>query len=104
MNHAIRTGLLASGLGLASLFALSGGAPAQPRPPAAIQETMEIGDEPGRVSSEEATITDGPYACPSSDDLRLISGLRKGGSGSSGFKAMRLASGAASVLSGWSGA
>lgn len=42
--------------------------------------------------------------CPSSDDLRLISGLRKGGSGSSGFKAMRLASGAASVLSGWSGA
>lgn len=44
------------------------------------------------------------FLCPSSDDLRLISGLRKGGSGSSGFKAMRLAGGAASVLSGWSGA
>ena len=25
-------------------------------------ETMDIGDEPGRISSEEATITDGPFA------------------------------------------
>jgi lipoprotein-anchoring transpeptidase ErfK/SrfK len=27
-----------------------------------MRETMSIGDEPGRVSTEEATITDGPYA------------------------------------------
>ena len=33
--------------------------------PAAAQsatETMDVGDEPGRISSEEATITDGPFA------------------------------------------
>ena len=35
-------------------------AAAQPRPPAAMQETMDIGDEPGRVSTEEVSITDGP--------------------------------------------
>ena len=62
MNHPIRTGILAAGLGLVSLLALSGMASAQPRPPAAIQETMDIGDEPGRVSTEEVSITDGPYA------------------------------------------
>ncbi len=43
-------------------------------------------------------------SCPSSDDLRLIAGLRNGGSGSSGIEAMRPATGAASVFSGWSGA
>ena len=42
--------------------------------------------------------------CPSSDDLRRFSFLRNGGSGSSGFEAMRPAAGAASVFSGWSGA
>uniref|UniRef100_A0A9E7ZZ15 Acyl-CoA thioesterase n=1 Tax=Bosea sp. NBC_00436 TaxID=2969620 RepID=A0A9E7ZZ15_9HYPH len=36
--------------------------------------------------------------CPSSDDLRLISDLRSGGSGSSGFEVMRPATGAASVF------
>ena len=60
MNHAIRTALLATCLGLAPLLVMP--AAAQPRPPVAIQETMDIGDEPGRVSTEEATITDGPYA------------------------------------------
>jgi lipoprotein-anchoring transpeptidase ErfK/SrfK len=54
---------------LRSLFVCSLTAPllafpgaAQPRPPAALQETMDIGDEPGRVSTEEVSITEGPYA------------------------------------------
>jgi lipoprotein-anchoring transpeptidase ErfK/SrfK len=51
--------LLACGLA-APLFALPGAA--QPRPPAAMQETMDIGDEPGRVSTEEVSISEGPYA------------------------------------------
>jgi len=46
MNHGIRTVLLATSLGLAPLLVMP--AAAQPRPPAAIQETMDIGDEPGR--------------------------------------------------------
>lgn len=65
MNQIIRTalhGLLLSGLALAPVLALQGVAGAQPRPPAALQETMDIGDEPGRVSTEEVSITDGPYA------------------------------------------
>ncbi|WP_432211989.1 L,D-transpeptidase [Bosea vestrisii] len=45
-----------------SLLALTGLATAQPRPPAGLQETMDIGDEPGRVSTEEVSITEGPYA------------------------------------------
>lgn len=46
------------GLGLAADMALAqGGAPK-----AAQRETMEIGDEPGRVSSEEVSITEGPFA------------------------------------------
>ncbi len=55
-------GLIVSGLGLAPVLALPGVAAAQPRPPAALQETMDIGDEPGRVSTEEVSITEGPYA------------------------------------------
>ena len=51
--------LLACAL-FAPLLALPGAA--QPRPPAALQETMDIGDEPGRVSTEEVSITEGPYA------------------------------------------
>ncbi|CAN7263142.1 L,D-transpeptidase [Bosea sp. LjRoot90] len=50
--------LLACGLAAPLL----GVAAAQPRPPAALQETMDIGDEPGRVSTEEVSISDGPYA------------------------------------------
>ncbi|SFB68074.1 L,D-transpeptidase catalytic domain [Bosea sp. CRIB-10] len=51
--------LLACGLTF-PLLALPGAA--QPRPPAALQETMDIGDEPGRVSTEEVSISEGPYA------------------------------------------
>ncbi len=42
--------------------------------------------------------------CPSSDNLRLFSFLRNGGSGSSGFEVMRPAADAASVCAGLSGA
>ena len=34
----------------------------QPAAARAATETMDVGDEPGRISSEEATITDGPFA------------------------------------------
>ena len=34
----------------------------QPAAARSTRETMDIGDEPGRISSEEATITDGPFA------------------------------------------
>ena len=34
----------------------------QPAAARSTTETMDIGDEPGRISSEEATITDGPFA------------------------------------------
>jgi lipoprotein-anchoring transpeptidase ErfK/SrfK len=54
--------LFAAGLGLAFLLAVAEGATAQPRPPGAMQETMDIGDEPGRVSTQEVSITEGPYA------------------------------------------
>jgi lipoprotein-anchoring transpeptidase ErfK/SrfK len=30
--------------------------------PVAAQETLDVGDEPGRISTEEAVIRDGPYA------------------------------------------
>lgn len=51
-----------AGIALAAGLGLAQPAFAQPRPPAAIQETMDIGDEPGRVSTEEVSITEGPYA------------------------------------------
>jgi lipoprotein-anchoring transpeptidase ErfK/SrfK len=35
---------------------------AQPVPQRAMRETMSIGDQPGRVSTEEVTITEGPFA------------------------------------------
>jgi lipoprotein-anchoring transpeptidase ErfK/SrfK len=44
----------------ASLLALPAAAQASLHP--SPQETLEIGDEPGRVSTEEAVISDGPYA------------------------------------------
>ena len=34
----------------------------QPAAARSATDTMDIGDEPGRISSEEATITDGPFA------------------------------------------
>ena len=58
----ILPGFVAAGLAATSLLALLGSSLAQPRPPGAMKETMEIGDEPGRVSTEEVSITEGPYA------------------------------------------
>jgi lipoprotein-anchoring transpeptidase ErfK/SrfK len=49
-----------AGLGLTAC--LPGPATAQARPPAATPETLDVGDEPGRISTEEAVIRDGPYA------------------------------------------
>ncbi|MBV8183482.1 MAG: L,D-transpeptidase [Hyphomicrobiales bacterium] len=42
---------------------LAGNAPARPQAASssAMHETLEIGDEPGRVSTEEVVITDGPF-------------------------------------------
>ncbi|QCK88594.1 L,D-transpeptidase [Phreatobacter aquaticus] len=34
----------------------------QPAPPSAQRETLSVGDEPGRVSTEEVTIQEGPFA------------------------------------------
>lgn len=53
---------LAAGFACLPLIAAPNLSQAQPRPSAAIKETMDIGDEPGRVSTEEVSITDGPYA------------------------------------------
>ncbi len=59
----VASGFVASGFGLAcSVAAPAFAAPQPPRPPADIRETMDIGDEPGRISTEEVRITDGPYA------------------------------------------
>jgi lipoprotein-anchoring transpeptidase ErfK/SrfK len=48
---------------LAASFWIIGGAPAraQVASPSAMRETLNIGDEPGRVSTEEVVITDGPF-------------------------------------------
>lgn len=51
-----------AGAAFAAVLSLPQTAFSQPRPPAAAQETMNIGDEPGRVSTEEVSITEGPYA------------------------------------------
>jgi lipoprotein-anchoring transpeptidase ErfK/SrfK len=42
------------------LLVLLGAAPVRATPPDAV--TMDIGDEPGRISTEEVRIEDGPYA------------------------------------------
>jgi lipoprotein-anchoring transpeptidase ErfK/SrfK len=55
----LRLAVLA-GLGL--MACLPGPATAQARLPAATPETLDVGDEPGRISTEEAVIRDGPYA------------------------------------------
>jgi lipoprotein-anchoring transpeptidase ErfK/SrfK len=49
-------------LGLAALL-LAGAAPsgAQVAPESAMRETLAIGEEPGRVSTEEVVINEGPY-------------------------------------------
>lgn len=53
---------LLAGLALILPLGLPTMAAAQPRPPASIGETLDVGDEPGRISTEEVTITEGPYA------------------------------------------
>jgi hypothetical protein len=52
-------------------------------------------DNYGEITTEKTT----GEACPSSDDLRQLSGLLNGGSGSLRFEVMQLARGAAS--GGW---
>jgi lipoprotein-anchoring transpeptidase ErfK/SrfK len=47
-------------LGAAFLLALLGAAPVRATSPDAI--TMDVGDEPGRISTEEVRIEEGPYA------------------------------------------
>lgn len=60
-NVSARTALaLAFGLSLAICLPVVAAAQATPKPGG--QETLEIGDEPGRISTEEVVITDGPYA------------------------------------------
>ena len=46
----------------ASIFFAIEAASAQPVPQRAIKETMSIGDQPGRISTEEVTIAEGPFA------------------------------------------
>lgn len=57
---AVRVVLVTSGLAAAALPA--GRADAQVLTEAPVEETLDIGDEPGRVSTEEVVITEGPYA------------------------------------------
>ena len=45
----------------ATLFAVEA-VTAQAASDRAMKETMSIGDEPGRISTEEVVITDGPFA------------------------------------------
>jgi lipoprotein-anchoring transpeptidase ErfK/SrfK len=49
-------------LALGSLALTGSAALAQGASKAAMQETMDVGDEPGRVSTEEVVISDGPFA------------------------------------------
>ena len=54
--------LLALVMPLLAIIATALTARLQPAVARPSMETMDIGDEPGRISSEEATITDGPFA------------------------------------------
>lgn len=56
----IRMGTLAAAAAIALLQAAP--AMAQSAPARAMKETMDIGDQPGRVSTEEVRIEDGPFA------------------------------------------
>ncbi|MET0744444.1 MAG: L,D-transpeptidase [Microvirga sp.] len=59
----MRAGLmLLSGLWLAGVFSGPAAAQSGPAAAAASTPTLDVGDEPGRISTEEAVITDGPYA------------------------------------------
>ena len=54
--------LLALVMPLLAIIATALTARLQPAVARPSMETMDVGDEPGRISSEEATITDGPFA------------------------------------------
>jgi lipoprotein-anchoring transpeptidase ErfK/SrfK len=57
-----RPAMLAAVAGLWLIGYLSGPAVAQAGSAPGVRETLDIGDEPGRISTEEAVIRDGPYA------------------------------------------
>jgi lipoprotein-anchoring transpeptidase ErfK/SrfK len=59
-TNPLKAGLVAAAMALA--LGWPSATFAQGKPPAPIQETMDVGDEPGRESSEEVSITEGPYA------------------------------------------
>jgi lipoprotein-anchoring transpeptidase ErfK/SrfK len=62
MNTNLQTMMAGALFAAAStLFAIQAST-AQPVPERAMKETMSIGDEPGRISTEEVTITNGPFA------------------------------------------
>ena len=58
---ALRCGTMCVCLGAATWLTGSAPAFAQAASESAMRETLDIGDEPGRVSTEEVVITDGPY-------------------------------------------
>ena len=53
--------VLAAGVLISALALGSTPARAQAASQSAMHETLDIGDEPGRISTEEVTITDGPF-------------------------------------------
>jgi lipoprotein-anchoring transpeptidase ErfK/SrfK len=57
----VRTGLLFAG-GLAAAMTAATAALGQAASPRQMRETLQVGDEPGRVSTEEAVIDEGPFA------------------------------------------
>ena len=58
---ALRCGAICLCLGTAACLEIKAPAFAQAASESAMRETLDIGDEPGRVSTEEVVITDGPY-------------------------------------------
>ena len=58
---ALRSGAMCACLGAAVCCLGSAPAFSQAASESAMRETLDIGDEPGRVSTEEVVITDGPY-------------------------------------------
>jgi lipoprotein-anchoring transpeptidase ErfK/SrfK len=57
----VRTSLLFAG-GLAAAMTAATAALGQAASPRQMRETLQVGDEPGRVSTEEAVIDEGPFA------------------------------------------
>ena len=61
LRQGARCGALVAGLLASTLALTSTPARAQAASQSAMHETLDIGDEPGRISTEEVTITDGPF-------------------------------------------